>query len=135
MYFPFGAYLSFNEAAVTVPDSVRRIVGFSSVVNGSTAGTNGGGIRFVVNGNSTEPLIIEQFGYGVKVEHHGTRSVVIKDGSFGYLSYPGAGNLFLEDVMTGQINFMQANRYGLGNWTTNIQAQRLRTPGICGCLA
>jgi hypothetical protein len=105
VYFPFGAYLSFNETEVTVPDSVRRIVGFSSVVNGSTAGTNGGGIRFVVNSNSTEPLIIEQFGYGVKVEHHGTRPVVIKDGSFGYLSYPGAGNLFLEDVVTGPIAF------------------------------
>jgi hypothetical protein len=105
VYFPFGTYLSFNEAAVNVPDTVRRIVGFSSVVNGSTTGTNGGGIRLIVNSNSTEPLIIEQFGYGVKVEHHGTRPVVIKDGSFSYLSFPGAGNLFLEDVLTGQIAF------------------------------
>ena len=105
VYFPFGPYLSFNEAAVNVPDTVRRIVGFSSVVNGSTTGTNGGGIRFVVNSNSTQPLIIEQFGYGVKVEHHGTRPVVIKDGNFSYSSYPGAGNLFLEDVQTNQIAF------------------------------
>ena len=105
VYFPFGAYLSFNEAVVNVPDTVRRIVGFSSVVNVSATGTNGGGIRFIVNSNSTEPLIIEQFGYGVKVEHHGSRPVVLKDGSFSYLSYPGAGNLFLEDVGTGQIAF------------------------------
>ena len=105
VYFPFGAYLSFNEAVVNVPDTVRRIVGFSSVVNVSATGTNGGGIRFIVNSNSTEPLIIEQFGYGVKVEHHGSRPVVIKDGSFSYLSSPGAGNLFLEDVGTGQIAF------------------------------
>ena len=105
VYFPFAAYLSFNEASVTVPDTVRRIVGFSSIVNGSTTGTNGGGIRFVVNSNSTQPLIVEQFGYGVKVEQHGTRPVVIKDGNFSYLSYPGAGNLFLEDVETNQIAF------------------------------
>jgi hypothetical protein len=105
VYFPFGSYLSYNEAAITVPDTVRRIVGFSSVVNGSTAGTNGGGIRFVVIGNSTQPLIIEQFGYGIKVEHHGTRPVVIKDGNYSYLSYPGAGNLFLEDIQSSQIAF------------------------------
>jgi Pectate lyase superfamily protein len=105
VYFPFGAYLSFNEAAITVPDTVRRIVGFSSVVNGSTTGTNGGGIRFVVNGNSTVPLIIEQFGYGIKVEHHGTRPVVIKNGNYNYSSYPGAGNLFLEDVQMNQLTF------------------------------
>ena len=105
VYFPFGSYLSYNETVISVPDRVRRIVGFSSVVNGSTAGTNGGGIRFVVNGNSPQPLIIEQFGYGIKVEHHGTRPVVIKDGNFSYISYPGAGDLFLEDVQTNQIAF------------------------------
>jgi hypothetical protein len=116
VYFPFGAYLSFNEAVINVPDTVRRIVGFSSVVNGSTAGTNGGGIRFIVNSNSTQPLIIEQFGYGVKVEHHGTRPVVIKDGSFNYSSYPGAGNLFLEDVVTGQIAF----RAGQSVWARQL---------------
>lgn len=103
VYFPFGAYLSYNEAVINVPDTVRRIVGFSSVVNGSPMGANGGGIRFVVNSNSTQPLIIEQFGYGVKVEQHGKRPVVIKDGLFSYRSYPGAGNLFLEDVEINQI--------------------------------
>ena len=103
VYFPFGPYLAYNEARVNVPDTVDRIVGFSSVVNVSPAGTNGGGIRFVVNSNSTQPLIIEQFGYGVKVEHHGTRPVVIKDGLYSYSSYPGAGNLFLEDVEINQI--------------------------------
>jgi putative hemolysin len=105
VYFPFGPYLSYNEARVNVPDTVQRVVGFSSVVNGSPSGTNGGGIRLVVNSNSTQPLIIEQFGYGVKVEHHGKRPVVIKDGFFNYKSYPGAGNLFLEDVGTDQISF------------------------------
>ena len=106
VYFPFGPYLAFNEAVVTVPDTVHRIVGFSSVVNGSPTGTNGGGIRFVVNSNSKQPLVIEQFGYGIKVEHRGTRPVVVKDSSFSYLSYPGAGNLFLEDVATNQIAFL-----------------------------
>jgi hypothetical protein len=105
IYFPFGAYLSYNEVSISVPDTVRRIVGFSSVVNGSSTGTNGGGIRFVVNSNSTQPLIIEQFGYGVKVEQHGKRPVVIKDGRFSYRSYPGAGDLFLEDVELSQTAF------------------------------
>lgn len=116
VYFPFGPYLSFNEAVVTVPDTVHRIVGFSSVVNGSPTGTNGGGIRFVVTSNSREPLVIEQFGYGIKVEHRGTRPIVVKDSSFSYLSYPGAGNLFLEDVATNQIAF----RPGQSVWARQL---------------
>ncbi len=98
VYFPFGSYFAYNEAAVTVPDSVHRIVGFSSIVNGSTGGNNGGGIRLVITSDSTEPLIIEQFGYGLKIDHRGSRPVVIKDAKVSYTSSPGAGDLYLEDV-------------------------------------
>ena len=105
IYFPFGAYLAYNEAAVTVPDTVHRIVGFSSVVNGSTAGANGGGVRLIVDSTSTSPLVVEQFGYGIKVDQQGTRPVVIKNGRYTYTSYPGAGNLFLEDVELPQTTF------------------------------
>ena len=105
IYFPFTEYLAYNEVVINVPDTVKRIVGFSSVVNSSPSGTNGGGIRFVVNSQSTQPLIVEQFGYGVKVEHHGQRPVVLKSGKFNYSSFPGAGNVFLEDVITDQLVF------------------------------
>lgn len=98
VYFPFEPYLAYNEADVTVPDSVDRIVGFSSVINGSSAGTNGGGIRLIVTSNSTTPLVVEQFGYGMKIDHRGSRPVVIKNGKYTYYSSPGAGNLYLEDV-------------------------------------
>ncbi|MDF5717179.1 MAG: DUF4347 domain-containing protein [Rhizonema sp. NSF051] len=97
IYFPFNKYFSYDEKVVTVPASVKRIIGFSSVVNGE-AGINGGGIKFVVDGNSSDPLIIEQFGYGVKVEQDSSRPVALKDGSYQYTSSPGAGDLFLEDV-------------------------------------
>ena len=80
-----------------MPDSVERIVGFSSVLN-STA--TGDGIRFLVNSNSTKPLVIEQFGYGLKIDHFGKRPVVIKDS--GVKDYQTAGRergkLYLEDV-------------------------------------
>ena len=105
IYFPFGRYLAYNEVAVTVPDHVNRIVGFSSVVNRSPAGVNGGGIRFIVNSNVTTPLIIEQFGYGVKIDHYGKRPVVIKDGGYSYTSHPGAGDVFFEDVVLPQVTF------------------------------
>lgn len=108
IYFPFnyrvnnedknGAYFSYNETVVTVPASVKPIVGFSSVVNGDGNGKNGGGIKFVVEEGSSDPLIIEQFGYGVKVEQKSSRSVALKDGFYQYTSIPGAGDLFLEDV-------------------------------------
>ncbi len=105
VYFPFGEYLAYNEVVINVPDTVKRIVGFSSVVNSSPSGTNGGGIRFVVNSQSTQPLLVEQFGYGVKVEQHGPRPVVLRSGKFSYSSFPGAGKLFLEDVITDQVVF------------------------------
>jgi hypothetical protein len=112
IYFPFdhsayensvlleknGVYFSYNETVVTVPASVRRIIGFSSVVNGAGEGKNGGGIKFVVEGDSSDPLIIEQFGYGVKVEQKSSRPVALKHGNYQYTSSPGAGDLFLEDV-------------------------------------
>ena len=98
IYFPFAAYFAYNEAQVTVPDTVNRIVGFGSIVNGG-AGTNGGGLRLIVSSNSTQPLIVEQFGYGIKIDHRGSRPVVIKDMHLNeYDSYPGSGQLFLEDV-------------------------------------
>jgi hypothetical protein len=98
IYFPFEPYLAYNEADVTVPDSVDRIVGFSSIINSSSSGTNGGGIRLIVTSNSTTPLVVEQFGYGMKIDHRGSRPVVIKNGKYTYYSSPGAGNLYLEDV-------------------------------------
>jgi putative hemolysin len=98
IYFPFQSYFSYSEADVTVPDSVDRIVGFSSIVNGSTGGINGGGIRLVVTSSDTQPLVIEQFGYGMKIDHRGSRPIVIKDGNYVYYSAPGAGTLFLEDA-------------------------------------
>ncbi len=98
IYFPFGRYFSAAEAAVIVPDTVKRIVGYSSVVNGSSSGLNGGGIRLIVQSNNPIPLVIEQFGYGMKIDHVGARPVAIKDARVDYLSAPGAGNLFLEDV-------------------------------------
>ncbi len=116
IYFPFAAYFSYNETAVTVPDTVRRIVGFSSIVNGSTAGTNGGGIRLVVNSASTSPLVVEQFGYGIKIDHRGARPVAIKNGRYTYTSITGAGNLFLEDVEIPQVIF----RAGQSVWARQL---------------
>ncbi|NJM71465.1 MAG: DUF4347 domain-containing protein [Scytonema sp. RU_4_4] len=98
IYFDFGAYFSYNETVVTVPASVKRIIGFSSVMNGESSGVNGGRIKFKVEGDSSDPLIIEQFGYGVKVEHNSSRAVALKNGFYTYTSSTGAGELFLEDV-------------------------------------
>ncbi len=97
IYFPSGIYFSYAERVVTVPPSVKRIVGFGGAVNRGD-GANGGGIRFIVADGSSDPLIIEQFKYGIKVEQRGKRPVALKHGSYEYLSQSGAGDLFLEDV-------------------------------------
>jgi hypothetical protein len=107
IYFPAGRYFAFNQAAVTVPSTVNRIVGFSSVVNRDGRGQNGGGIKFViedipnVDDSTLPPLIIEEFGYGVTVEHKSSRPVAIKHGQYTYISNTSAGDLFLEDVILG----------------------------------
>ena len=98
VYFSAGARLVFNELAVNVPPTVRRIIGMGGVINGDASGVNGGGIRFIVSDNSTEPLVIEGLGYGTKVDHQGKRTVAIKHGFYGYTAQAGAGDLFLEDV-------------------------------------
>ncbi len=98
IYFPFGNRIVFDELTVTVPPNVKRIIGFNGIVNGDAAGLRGGGIKFVVSDASTTPLVIEQFGYGVKVHHTGKRPVAIRSGFYRYTSSPGAGDLYLEDV-------------------------------------
>jgi hypothetical protein len=141
IYFPFGSYLSYAETKVTVPDSVKRIVGFSSVIFGDPAGANGGGIRLVVNSNAATPLFIEQFGHGLKVEHHGSRPIVVKDAFVTYSSAPGAGNLFMDDVeavgfvvqngqhlWARQLN-MEGNGTKLGNQGGSVWVLGLKTEG------
>ena len=129
IYFPFGGYLAYNEAAMTVPDTVKRIVGFSSVVNGNAAGTNGGGIRFIVSSSSTQPLIVEQFGYGIKVEHHGTRPVALKSGAYTYTSFPGAGSLYLEDVITSQLTIQAGQQVWARQFNNEVAGTKITNAG------
>ncbi len=102
VYFPFGTYFSYDESVGTVPASVKRIVGFSGAINRGD-GTNGGGIRLVIEDDNPNPLVIEQFGYGLTIDHRGQRPVVIKNGGYVYVSRRGAGNLYLEDVGIGPL--------------------------------
>ena len=95
LYFPFGTYLA-GQVTVTVPLTVKRIVGFSSVIN---TYASGGGITFKVIGTGADPLVIEDFGYGVSVEDASSRPVVIRHGAYGYQDTAGSGDVFLEDTI------------------------------------
>ncbi len=96
----------------------------------------------MVNSNATTPLVIEQFGYGLKVEHHGSRPIVVKDGLISYSSTPGAGNLFMDDVETApfvvqagqhlwarQLN-MEGNGTKLANQGGSAWVLGLKTEGV-----
>ncbi|WP_017315044.1 glycosyl hydrolase family 28-related protein [Mastigocladopsis repens] len=130
IYLDFGKYFSYNETELTVPASVRRIIGFSSVVDGESGGINGGGLKFKVEGNSSDaPLIIEGIGYGAKVEHDSSRPLALKDGFYNYTSTADAGELFLEDVNIEPLKIQPNqkvwarqlnNEYGGGAKITNI---------------
>ncbi|MDY7020465.1 MAG: glycosyl hydrolase family 28-related protein [Cyanobacteriota bacterium] len=121
IYFPAANYLSFNERVVTVPPTVKKIVGFSSVVNGSPTGKNGGGIKFVVEEDSQDPLIVEGFGYGVKVENQSTRDIAIKDGKYSYTDGPGLNDLFIENITIRELDL---------NSTENAYAWQLNTESL-----
>jgi hypothetical protein len=121
IYFPQGVYFTYDKKVVTVPATVKRIIGFSSVVN---RGPDQGGIVFRVQENSTEPLIIEQFGYGVSVEHASARTVVMKQGNYRYTDFPSAGKLFLEDVQLWNLNL----NYPHSVWARQLNVESF-TPG------
>lgn len=109
--FPFGGYLAYNERVVEVPPSVRYVNGFSSVINTDSRGTNGGGVRLIVNGVAADPpLIVEGFGYGLKIEHRGQRTVALRHGKYIYESVSGAGDLFLDDVEIGPLAIQAGQR-------------------------
>jgi hypothetical protein len=117
IYFSHGNYLSSKPTVVTVPATVQRIIGFGS-------GVNEGGIVFRVAANSTKPLVIEQFGYGVTIEHDSQRPVVIKNGFYGYKSTPAAGNLFLEDVGLAPLEVRKSQSV----WARQLNSESLGKP-------
>jgi Pectate lyase superfamily protein len=129
IYFPFKAYLSPNQTTITVPDTVHHIAGFSSIINGVATGTDGGGVLLVVNSNSSSPLFIDEFGYGIKIQHTGKRPVVVRDSIIAYSSNPEAGSLYLEDVVDSQPLTVQpgqqvyARQLNIEGQTTGISNQ------------
>jgi Pectate lyase superfamily protein len=134
VYFPFGVRLVYNELTVTVPPSVKRIIGFHGVINTDSNGVNGGGIRFVVAGDSSDPLILEQFGYGVKVEHRGKRPVVVKNiVLYEYTALPGAGDLYAEDAQMDGFT-VQASQHFWGRQVNNEQRERTKIINAGGTL-
>ena len=126
VYFPFGVRLVFDELTVTVPASVKRIIGFHGVINTDGRGVNGGGIRFVVADDSSEPLILEQFGYGVKLEHRGKRPVAVKNiFLYEYTARPGAGDLYAEDAQIDGYTVQASQRFW-GRQVNNEQRNRTK---------
>lgn len=128
VYFPSGAYLAFDERVVRVPPGVRRVIGFSSVINGDANGVNGGGIVLVVE-EGTEPLVVEQFGYGLKIEHRGPRPLVLRHGGYRYASTLGAGPLFLDDVETGAVTIQPGQRVWARQWNNEHAGTKITNAG------
>lgn len=118
--YPDGAYFSYSAITVNVPDTVHRIIGFSSVINGAADGPGGGGITFAVNSSSPDPLVIEEFGYGLKVNQSGIRPVVIKHSAAAYTSNPGTATTFFEDVEMG--NFVMVPGQHVWGRQVNMEA-------------
>jgi NPCBM/NEW2 domain/Pectate lyase superfamily protein len=122
IYFPSSTYFSFEQRVVTVPPTVKRIVGFFSNVNG-------GGIKFVVADNSPEPLIIEQFKNGVTVEQKGSRPVAIKHGSYAYVGQPGAGDVYIEDIVTNAFSINPGQHIWARQYNNETRGLKIKNDG------
>ena len=130
IYFPAGRYMSYRETTIVVPPTVKKIVGFSSVINENSSDRGSGGIRFVVSANSPDPLIIEGFGYGAKVTHASKRTVVLKSGTYRYYdSKPGAGDLFLEDVFTYKIHIQKSQNVWARQYNNEVKGTKVINDG------
>ena len=128
LYMKGGA--SLTDWILDVPPTLRRIVGFHTVVNNDrdTALT----IR--INEPSNHPLIIEQIGYGVRIEHNSSRTVVFKHGKLErYEDSPGAGELFMEDVVTGNLHINHNHNVWIRQFNTEtLDGSRTRCTNIGG---
>lgn len=129
IYFPAGVYFSYNQREILVPSSVRRIIGYSSVINGDSAGENGGGIRFTVADSSSEPLLVEGFGYGVTVDHRGSRPVKIAHGAYKYVAQAGAGDLYIEDIVGGPFVFYPGQKIWARQFNNEVRATKIINKG------
>lgn len=117
VYFSGGA--SLWGRATTVPAGVKRIIAFGHVINQYDETS----LILRIEEASSEPLIIEGFGYGLKIEHRANRPLVLKHGGYHYTDFPGAGELYLDDVGLNVVTFQhtpavyawQLNTEGSGN--------------------
>jgi len=102
VYTRAGIYL-LGGGVVTVPAGVRQVVGFDTAVNSYDQY----GLTLEVSANSSEPLIVEGYGYGVTIVHKCSRTVVLKNGYYGYRweGAPGVapGDVFFEDAGVNEV--------------------------------
>jgi hypothetical protein len=99
LYLAPGTYNSPTNQAVTVPDSVNYI-NFNAAQ--FSLATSSAYLTVNVAGSSTTPLIIDGCIYaGCSINHTGSRTIVVNDSNFTYQSAPGAGNVYMDDVVTG----------------------------------
>lgn len=95
IYFPAGIFLC--SLSITVPATVKRIIGFNSQMNRYNE-SSPIALNLKVSSSSTEPLIIERFNGGLSIEHTSNRTIVVSNSDVTYKAKAGAGNVFFNDV-------------------------------------
>lgn len=123
VYFPMGQY-TLNEA-ITVPPSVKKILGFESFINLNKKDASA---VISLSEDSQEPLIIEGLWFSnTIIEHSSGRTLAMKHTAFGdtnrIRNFPNSGKLFIEDV---QMNLEVGENQQV--WARQINAETLFKP-------
>ncbi|MEO0472187.1 MAG: glycosyl hydrolase family 28-related protein [Bacteroidota bacterium] len=106
VYLRAGVYLA-SGRVYSVPKRIKRVHGFGSVINGTSQGALT--LQVIGGGANSAPLVIEQFGYGLTIEHRSKRPLVIKHGKYNYVPFPDCGKVYFEDVELKESVFDQGN--------------------------
>lgn len=129
VYLPNGTWVL--NSPIEIRGNVHRIIGCEAKISLASL-TGGPALR--VAGPTNEPLIIERLEIEPQakllVEHASERTLVISSCLGANLTWPGKGELFLEDVHSGAALVMgEGRRLWARQWSSTFQGTKLVNNG------
>ena len=119
IYFPRGGVPI--QRTVSVPASVRRLYGMDNGIGDFGLADKrdpdypGQAASLRIDGNTDNPLVIEYFSVPM-LEHVSPRPLVLQHARYAYRSQPGAGDVFIRDVVSPWWSFSPGQKVWARQW-------------------